>query len=320
MKSINKIGILIMTLFSFSKAQAQVISSKATDTDTSYTTGSVISKDGTKIGYRQYGHGTPLVIVQGAMGVAYNYDQLAKALAGQFTVYVPDRRGRGMSALEYTTEYTIERDVEDLQSILEKTQAHWIFALSSGAVITLEASRVTPAIQKVILYEPPFFLKGVPTKNIARLNKEVADGKLASGLVTIFRTLQVGPDAFAYMPRPVLTFLVKGVLESQQKKGAGKYELYSKLIPSIRFDAEIVRERGGQIQAYHTVNQPILLLGGTKSPKYLQQSLDSLQKVLPNVSRKKLKGLDHSGPWNKDVGGSPEIVANDIIEYFKNSK
>lgn len=78
MKTTNKIGILIMTLFPFSKVQAQVVSDKAIHTDTSYTIGSVISKDGTKIGYRQYGHGTPMVIVQGAMGVAYNYDQLAR--------------------------------------------------------------------------------------------------------------------------------------------------------------------------------------------------------------------------------------------------
>ncbi|WP_175538910.1 alpha/beta fold hydrolase [Mucilaginibacter polytrichastri] len=306
-----------MTLFSFSKVQSQVVSDKATYTDTSYTTGSVISKDGTKIGYRQYGHGTPLVIVQGAMGVAYNYDQLAKALAAGFTVYVPDRRGRGLSTLEYTPQYTIQRDVEDLQSILEKTQAHLVFALSSGAIITLEACKVLPAIQKVVLYEPPFYVKGVPTKNIDRLNQEVAEGKLASAMVTIFRTIKVGPPVFAYIPRPVLTFLVKRPLELEQKNGPGKYEYYSKLIPSIRYDAKIVLERGGEIKTYHSVNQPILLLGGTKSPKYLQLSLDSLQKILPNGSRKIFKGLDHSGPWNKDKGGSPELVANAIIEYFK---
>lgn len=300
-----------MTLFSLSKVQAQV--------DTSYTTGSVISKDGTRIGYRQYGHGTPLVIVQGAMGVAYNYDQLAKALAGDFTVYIPDRRGRGMSALEYTAAYTIQRDVEDLQSILEKTQAHLVFALSSGAIITLEACRVMPAIQKVILYEPPFYVRGVPVKNIARLNQEVADGKLASALVTIFRTVKVGSPVFAYIPRPILTFLVKRPLETEQKNGPGNYEYYSKLIPSMRYDAKIVLERGGEIETYHTVNQPILLLGGAKSPKYLKLSLDSLQKILPNATRKTFKGLDHSGPWNKDKGGSPDRVANAIIEYFKKS-
>jgi pimeloyl-ACP methyl ester carboxylesterase len=315
----SKIGILIIILFLFSKAQAQVINDKVTHADTSYTTGSVISKDGTEIGYREYGHGSPLVIVQGAMGVAYNYDQLAKTLAAYFKVYVPDRRGRGLSALEYTPQYIIQRDVEDLQTILEKTQAHLVFALSSGAIITLEACRTLPSIQKVILYEPPFYVRGVPTKNIARLNKEVAEGKLASAMVTIFRTIKVGPPVFAYIPRPVLTFLVKRPLELEQKNGPGKYEYYSKLIPSMRYDAKIVLERGGEIQSYHTVNQPIMLLGGTKSPKYLQLSLDSLQKILPNVSRKIFKGLDHSGPWNKDKGGSPELVANAIIEYFRKS-
>lgn len=267
MKRISKIGILMMTLFSFSKVQAQVVSDNATHTDTSYTTGSVISKDGTKIGYRQYGHGTPLVIVQGAMGVAYNYDQLAKALAADFTVYIPDRRGRGLSALDYTPQYTIQRDVEDLQSILEKTQTHLVFALSSGAIITLEACKVLPVIQKVVLYEPPFYVKGVPTKKIDRLNQEVAEGKLTSAMVTIFRTIKVGPPVFAYIPRPVLTFLVKRPLELEQKNGPGKYEYYSKLIPSIRYYAKIVLERGGEIKTYHSVNQPILLLGGTKSPK-----------------------------------------------------
>jgi hypothetical protein len=50
------------------------------------------SKDGTRIGYRQYGCGPGLVIEQGAMGIAQNHDELARLLASEFTVYVPDRR------------------------------------------------------------------------------------------------------------------------------------------------------------------------------------------------------------------------------------
>ena len=37
--------------------------------DTTYTEASTISKDGTKIGYRKYGHGPGLILVQGAMGL-----------------------------------------------------------------------------------------------------------------------------------------------------------------------------------------------------------------------------------------------------------
>jgi pimeloyl-ACP methyl ester carboxylesterase len=77
----------------------------------SFTMGTVMSRDGTKIGYRQAGHGPGIVLVQGAMGTAYNYDQLATDLASDFTVYVPDRRGRGMSPREYDTEHSIQNYV-----------------------------------------------------------------------------------------------------------------------------------------------------------------------------------------------------------------
>src|SRR5215469_9378409 len=97
-----------------------------------YTTSYVTSADGTTIGYRHYGRGPGIVLVQGAMGSAQNFSQLAEALAETFTVVVPDRRGRGLSPLPYSTEYTIQRDVEDLEALLAKTDTHNVFGLSSG--------------------------------------------------------------------------------------------------------------------------------------------------------------------------------------------
>src|SRR3954454_6366878 len=55
----------------------------------------VASADGTEIGYELRGSGPGLVLVQGTMGTAYNFRDLADALAGSFTVVLPDRRGRG---------------------------------------------------------------------------------------------------------------------------------------------------------------------------------------------------------------------------------
>jgi len=62
-----------------------------------YTTGSVTSQDGTTIGYRQFGHGPGVVLLHGAASSAHNHMQLAEALSPAFTVYVPDRRSRGLS-------------------------------------------------------------------------------------------------------------------------------------------------------------------------------------------------------------------------------
>jgi len=74
---------------------------------------SVTSHDGTSIGYQSFGSGPGVVLVEGAMGRAENYRQLALALADQFTVHVPDRRGRGLSPRPYDASHSINHDVED---------------------------------------------------------------------------------------------------------------------------------------------------------------------------------------------------------------
>jgi len=61
------------------------------------TTGSVLSKDGTRIGYLQVGQGPAAVLLHGSNESARSHTQLALALADAFTVYLPDRRGRGLS-------------------------------------------------------------------------------------------------------------------------------------------------------------------------------------------------------------------------------
>ncbi len=102
--------------------------------------GSVTSADGTSIGYRMIGKGPGLILIQGAMGTATNYDELARSLAASFTVYLPDRRGRGMSPLAYDPAHTVRRDIEDLSSLVEYGGATFIFGLSSGAMIALAAA------------------------------------------------------------------------------------------------------------------------------------------------------------------------------------
>ena len=61
------------------------------------TTGSVPSADGTTIGYLRVGQGPAVVILHGSNESARSHTQLALGLADDFTVFMPDRRGRGRS-------------------------------------------------------------------------------------------------------------------------------------------------------------------------------------------------------------------------------
>src|SRR4029077_20983503 len=105
-----------------------------------YVVGSAVSADRTEIGYRQGGNGPGVIVLHGAMESAQSHEQLADALAGTFTVYLPDRRGRGLSG-PYGKDYAIQRDVEDLEAVLTKTGALRVMGVSSGALICLEAAR-----------------------------------------------------------------------------------------------------------------------------------------------------------------------------------
>ena len=83
-----------------------------------YTTDSVTSKDGAVIGYRQLGYGPGVALLHGGFSSAHNHMQLAEALADSFTVYVPDRRGRGLSIHPYGKDDGVQKDVEDRRTHL----------------------------------------------------------------------------------------------------------------------------------------------------------------------------------------------------------
>lgn len=102
-------------------------------TPNKYTTDFVTSSDGSKIGYRQIGSGSGVLLVHGGMMYSQNFMKLAELLANEFTVYVPDRRGRGLSD-PHGCNYSLWAEAKDMQAIIQKTKARNIFGLSSGAI------------------------------------------------------------------------------------------------------------------------------------------------------------------------------------------
>jgi pimeloyl-ACP methyl ester carboxylesterase len=76
----------------------------------------VKSSDGTYIAFERLGEGPVIVIVGGSLADHQFYAPLANELAGHFTVYNFDRRGRGQSG--DTEPYAVEREVEDLGTLV----------------------------------------------------------------------------------------------------------------------------------------------------------------------------------------------------------
>ena len=238
------------------------------------TEGYVTSRDGSRIGFLRRGSGPGLVLVQGAMGTAYNYDDLAQLLSPSFTVYTPDRRGRGLSAKPYDSGHDIARDVEDLDAMLAKTGASQVFGLSSGAMITLEAARTLPRVVRAAVYEPPFYPDGISFEGIRRLGAEIKRGDLAAALVTSLRTAGTAPLPIRLLPTPVARLLASGVLRVDARR-PGPYAKLRDLLPGIRYDFNDVGGMDGKMATFASIGKPMLLLSGTKSPAFLRRPPES---------------------------------------------
>ncbi len=281
-----------------------------------YTTDFATSKDGTKIGYLQLGHGPGLVLLHGAMSSAQTHIDLAEALADDFTVYVPDRRGRGLSG-PYGKDYSIQADVEDIDALLTKTGTHNVFGVSSGGIICLQSALSLPAIQKAAIYEPPLFVNGpAPTAWLTRFDREIAAGNVAAALITGMKATQMGPPIFNLIPRWLLERLTSKMLASEDKKAKGDEVTWRALAPTLHYDGQLVVEMSGKLESFRAVSAEVLLLGGSKSPAYLKVALAALEKVLPYVKRYEFAGLGHAASWNSDRGGQPEIVAQELRRFF----
>src|SRR6202165_1170373 len=100
------------------------------DRSTAITTASVASKDGTTIGYHRLGCGPGVVLLHGAMESGLSHLQLAEQLAAGFTVYLPDRRGRGLSG-PFGGGYSIQKEVDDLSALLSETGTGQVLGVSS---------------------------------------------------------------------------------------------------------------------------------------------------------------------------------------------
>jgi len=293
----------------------------ATMSATRHEIGSVVSRDGTAIGYRQVGEGPGLIVLHGAMEHSGSHLRLAEALGDSFTVYLPDRRGRGLSG-PYPADYSVRTDLEDMAALLSKTGAQLVFGVSSGAIIWLQAARTLPAIRKAAIFEPPLLLDSpVPTELLERFDAEIARGDVAAALITGMKAARLAPPIFDLMPRWLLERMTRAMLASEDRKAAPDDVTVRMLAPTLHYDFELVMGSRGPLERFRDIKADLLLLSGSKSPAFLRAAVDALARALPTAERVELAGVGHTASGNPDDpmtgrGARPDLVAQTLRRFF----
>jgi pimeloyl-ACP methyl ester carboxylesterase len=222
-------------------------------------------------------------VVGGALSDRRAAATLAELLAPSFTVYAYDRRGRGDSG--DTPPYAVQREVEDLQVLVEHAGGT-AFALghSSGAVLALEAALETRGITKLVLYEPPFIVDDsrppVPGDFLEHLKELTATGRRGEA-VEYFMTEGVGAPA--------------GAIPSMRESPF--WPSLEALANTLWYDVVIMGDNmvGKPLTAerWSSVTIPTLVIDGGGSPPSLRNAAHQLADVLPNGRRLTMEGQTH---------------------------
>lgn len=255
----------------------------------------VISKDGTSIAYEQMGSGPALILVDGAMcHRAFGpMRPLSALLEPHFTVYIYDRRGRGESG--DTAPYAVEREVEDIEALINLAGGSaFVYGISSGAALALEAALRLSSIKKVALYEPPYNpdVNSRPAANayLAQLKELLSAGKRGDA-ATLFMTY-VGAPAEA----------VAGMQQSPI------WPMFEAVAPTLAYDGAIIRDGAVPTERAAAVTIPTLIMTGEATIPFMHATAQALETVIPNVQRRVLDGQTHEV--------AADVLAPHLIEFF----
>jgi pimeloyl-ACP methyl ester carboxylesterase len=258
----------------------------------------VISKDGTQIAVDRLGSGPALILVDGAMCSREfgPLPALARELASRFTVYHYDRRGRGDSG---NGGGGMQSEIEDLDAVLQHAGGSaMVFGVSSGAALAGEAVRQLRGIRRLALYEAPYVIDNthapLPPQFIAETKALVASGDRAAAVKKFMR----------YVGTPSIAAFVMSLLPLWKK--------LTKIAHTLANDLEIIaphhQGRPFPEGKWAFVTIPVLVMGGGKSPAYMQNAMKAWASAFPNAIHQTLPGQTHMV--------KQDVLAPALINFF----
>ena len=252
---------------------------------------SLSSPDGTRIAYEKVGDGPALILVGGAFSDRRSAASLANELKADFTVVTFDRRGRGDSG--NTLPYHVDREIEDVASLVAATRASYLYGHSSGAILALLAAAARLPVSRLATYEPPYAIdkegNDQNTEMMTTIDRLIAAGNPEATVLYWFEATGMPLRVIDHMRSAPFwpSFLAKAPTL--------RYELELKVAGG---DAEVPSGRLGKISV------PLLAMAGSASPEWMRGASKKVASVVPSAEYSELAGQNHMVP---DALIAPEL-------------
>lgn len=260
----------------------------------------VCSTDGTRIAFQRSGQGSPLVLVHGSAADRTRWAPVLPAFERSFTVYALDRRGRGES--EDSERYALEQEFEDVLAVIDSI-AEPVFLLghSFGAICSLEATRRTTRVRKLVLYEPPIPIPpGIgmyPSDVLARIQAFLDGGDPEGALTTFLQDV-------VRMPPQQIELL---------RSAPGWSERVAAAHTTLR-EMQAGNEYVFEPEHFREVSIPTLLLLGGESPAVFKTAIEAVHAALPESQVRILPGHQHVA-----MNTAPELFTREVVGFLTQS-
>jgi pimeloyl-ACP methyl ester carboxylesterase len=258
------------------------------------------SKDGTTIAFEQVGKGKPVILVGGSLDSGKRshamLSQLATLLSKRFTVFTYDRRGRGESS--DTLPYSVEREIEDIEALIEKADGSaFLYGFSSGAALALRAAAIlgNTRVTKLVLFEPPYGSSDQEKQAFANYVKQTNK---------LLRAKKFGDAVILFLS----DMLPADMLETMRQ--SPEWSDLEALAPTLVYDNAVMGDDGlVPVDITKTITNPTLVLYGSATLEFMREAANALTKAIPHASQKILEGQDHAG--------NAEAMAPVLVKFFK---
>lgn len=260
----------------------------------------VIAKDGTRIGYETAGSGPTVILVGGGLTDRSENAPLVPVLAEHVTVINYDRRGRGTSG--DTTPYAVAREVEDIEALVDAIGGTaYLFGVSSGGALALEAAIAGSGVAKVGVYEIPWNVDAdwpdAWRGYLSILDRALAVEDRGAAFEAFLRVTGTPDEAIAGMRAAPFW----GDLEA--------------IADTLPYDAACLGNGQPPIDRLGTIGQPALVLTGDDRPadaprwvRALDDAADAIASAIPAAERDTLASQSHVP--------DPAVVADRLMRFF----
>jgi pimeloyl-ACP methyl ester carboxylesterase len=254
----------------------------------------VTSRDGTTIAFDRVGAGASVVLVGGGSVDRRAHAALTDQLASDFTVFNYDRRGRGDSS--DTQPYAIEREVEDIETVIDEAGGTaFLFGSSSGAVLAMIAAASGLPVTKLALWEPPFVpdeFPRPPEDQVEQYERMVAEGRRG--------------DAVEYFMSKVVGMPPEIIAQARAHPSWGETEA---LAHTLAYDARIMGDYRLPMDVASSVKVPTRVIAGGADFPWMRDTAARLAESLPDGEVTFLEGQGHDF--------DPAVLGAALAEFFR---